>query len=159
MTDIFDRNSRIYGDTPTVELEVLIYRRPNMRDEMLEYELHMGRNVLSGLFDEMKMMPEVENVFFSFPENWLNIIEQRMLFSRLEHFCPNLKKVTIKTQSVYIIQCTPSGSAKIVASQEESEGGLPGETNPDGTPNIYGRLWCPMVGNVIGKGLNVLHSN
>lgn len=34
MTDIFDRNSRIYGDNPTVELEVLIYRRPNMREKL-----------------------------------------------------------------------------------------------------------------------------
>ena len=150
---------KIFNTEREIDLKVYVYRRPHMRDESLEYELHMGTNVLRSIFDKMEMLPDVKEVFLSFPENWLNIIEQRVLFQRLGHYCPNLEKVTIKTQSVYIIQCTPSGSAKIVASQEESEGGLPGETNPDGTPNIYGRLWCPMVGNVIGKGLNVLHSN
>ncbi len=157
MTGIFDRNSRIYGDNPTVELEVLIYRRPNLRDNMLEFEHYTGRKVLEGLFDEMRMMPEVEEVFFSFPETWLNVIEQRMLFSRLEHFCPNLKKVTIKTHSVYIIQCTPNGSAKIVTAADEINTPLPGEQNEDGTPNLHGKLWTKMVGNVFKPGLNVVN--
>ena len=88
------------------ELAVYIYTRPNLRDDSLEMEMFMGRDVLESLFDRMEVREDVENVFFSFPEHWLNITEQRQLFERLAKFCPNLKDVKIKTHSVYIIQCT-----------------------------------------------------
>lgn len=141
-----------------IDLEVLIYRRPNLRDENLEYERFMGRNILDNLYDNMKMMPEVQNVFFSFPEQWLNIIEQRVLFQRLEHYCPNLKQIKIKTHSVYIIQCTPSGCAKIIGSQEEMENALPGETI-EGKINLHEKMYTPNVGGIFDVNkLNVLHS-
>ncbi len=135
-----------------IKLTVYVYRRPNMRDESLEYELHMGRRVLDNIFDgPFEVDEKVTKLFFSFPENWTNIIEQRCLFQRLFHFYPNLKELTIKTQSVYIIQCTPAGCCQIVQCPGE-ENGLPQETN-----DMTAKLWSPMVGNVINaKGLNVL---
>lgn len=137
-----------------IDLVVYIYQRPHMRDESLEYELHMGRNILNGIFDEMKMMPQVTELFLSFPENWLNIIEQRVLYKRLGHYCPNLTKLTIKTQSVYIIQCTKARCCKII--RPESRADLP---LPDETLGIGEKLYDPMVMNVINaKSLNVLYA-
>ena len=146
----------VFGPGRKVDLKVYVYRRPNMRDESLEYELFMGRDILSSIFDKMEMRPDVKDVFFSFPENWTNIIEQRILFKRLGHFCPNLEKVTIKTQSVYIIQCTPAGSCLII--QGDNDGCQ--ESIEPGKVNLTDKMYSTMVGNVINaNGLNVLHSD
>ena len=137
----------VFGPGREVDLKVYIYRRPHMRDESLEYELHMGTNVLRSIFDKMEMLPDVKEVFLSFPENWLNIIEQRVLFQRLGHYCPNLEKVTIKTQSVYIIQCTPNGSCLII--NGDNDGCQ--ETDKDGNTDLTSKLYSTMVGNVINS--------
>lgn len=127
------------------ELKVLIYRRPHMRDEGLEYELYSGLNVLRQLFDEERVDENLTEVSFSFPERWLNIVEERSLFQRLAHFCPNLKKVTIKTQSVYIIQCTPRDCCLIVKSEEEQAcQKLPQEATT-------GRLWFTTPGRLVSN--------
>lgn len=106
----------------------------------------MGRDVLDAIFDEFRVMPEVTDLFLSFPENWTNVVEQRALYRRLGKHCPNLTKVTIKTQSVYIIQCTKAKCVRVVDSTE----GCADETEE-------GRMWHPMTGNVINANkLNVL---
>lgn len=89
------------------ELQVLIYIRPNLRDDNLEMEMFMGRNVLESIYDRMEVT-DIDTLFLSFPERWLNIIEQRQLFQRLEKYCPNLKEVQLKTHSPFIIQCSPN---------------------------------------------------
>ena len=143
----------IFGLDREIDLKVYVYRRPHMRDESLEYELFMGRGILTSIFDKMEMRPDVTEAFFSFPENWTNIIEQRILFQRLGHFCPNLKKVTIKTQSVYIIQCTPSGSCLIVNGDNDDCQ----EGDGKGNINLTEKMYSTMTGNVINAGsLNVL---
>lgn len=135
-----------------VNLKVLIYQRPHLRDEGLEYELMMGTEVLRRLFDvETNVeLPNVTELYLPFPERWLNIVEERSLFQRLARWCPNLKKVTIKTQSVYIIQSTPNGHAFIVTVEMP----LPKES-------VSGILWRPMTGNFFGDGhgLTVLGSS
>ena len=144
---------KIFNTEREIDLKVYVYRRPHMRDESLEYELHMGTNVLRSIFDKMEMLPDVKEVFLSFPENWLNIIEQRVLFQRLGHYCPNLEKVTIKTQSVYIIQCTPHGSCLII--NGDNDGCQ--EQDRNGNTDLTSKLYSTMIGNVINaKGLNVL---
>ncbi len=140
-------NDDSFGPGREVDLMVYVYQRPHMRDERLEYELHIGRDVLSSIFDKMEQRPDVIEVFLSFPENWTNIIEQRVLYQRLGHYCPNLKKVVIKTQSVYIIQCTKPHCIGII----KADGPLSTEECP-----INERLWSPMVGQVVGKGLTLL---
>ena len=141
-------NDSSFGEGREVDLMVYVYQRPNMRDPQLEFELQMGRDVLEAVFDKMVEMPHITEVFLSFPENHLNIVEQRALYQRLGHYCHNLKKVVIKTQSVYIIQCTRSHCIGIV--------NVPGPLQVESTP-IDEPLWYPMTGNVIGKGLNVLY--
>ena len=135
-----------FGTGREIDLTVYVYVRPHMRDENLAYELHMGRDVLDAIFDEMKVMPEVTDLFLSFPENWTNVVEQRALYRRLGKYCPNLTKVTIKTQSVYIVQCTKHECIRIVGSADTCSDEMGG-----------GRMWNPMTGNLINANkLNVL---
>ena len=132
------------------DLEVYITRRPHMRDESLEYELHMGKTILENLFDREVVDEKTTSIYLSYPERWCNIIEERSIYQRLVRLYPNLKKVKIKTQSVYIIQCTPSGCCLIVSGKEEQDSKLTQESDT-------GRLWFPNVGNIIdATKLNVL---
>lgn len=79
------------------------------------------------------------------------------MYQRLGYYCRNLGKVTIKTHSVYIIQCTPSQCCKIVGSKEEFESELPNE-QLNGAVNLTGRMYTSMVGGIIDASkLNVLH--
>jgi hypothetical protein len=94
-------------------IEVIIYRRPHLRDDALNFEAYMGYGVLESLFDKMETI-FVKDIFLSYPERWLNIIEQRQLFNRLRRYCPMLESVKIKTHSVYIVQCTSNECAKLV---------------------------------------------
>ena len=64
------------------EITVYAYRRPNLRDEGLEFEMYLGVDFLRTCFDKMEVNPEITDVKLSFPERWLNIIEQRSIFSR-----------------------------------------------------------------------------
>lgn len=132
---------------PKFELIVYVYRRPNLRDEDLEFERFIGRGVLDSLFDKMEMRKDVKNLSLSFPEQWLNILEQRALYPRLEYFCPNLTKVTIKTHSVYIIQCTKSENVRIYQDPLIEE-------VMENTPELVSRkLWNPMGGtNLFNPG-------
>lgn len=121
------------------ELLVLVQRRPHMRDDNLEFQLYMGQGVLRQVFDEERVNPDLTEVTFYYPERWMNIIEERSLYQRLEHFCPNLKKVAIVTQSVYIIQCTPSACVRITSSEQEQQ-----ELKRTGRlvqESAHGRLW------------------
>lgn len=115
-------------------LEVFYTRRPHMRDDNLEYLLHIGTNVLRQVFDDERVDPLVSELVFFYPERWMNIVEERSLYQRLEKYYPNLKKVTITTQSVYILQCTKAENIKIISSQDEIDRGLSQESDT-------GRLW------------------
>jgi hypothetical protein len=123
------------------KLEVLIYRRPNLRDSSVEMEMYMGRNILDNLFDTMKVDEVVTSCYFSFPETWLNIVEQRSLLSRIEKYYPNVKHVKIKTHSVYIIQMTGKGESFIVSGVQEEREPLPAEGDE-------GHLYTQMVGGL-----------
>lgn len=121
------------------ELQVIVYRRPNLRDDNLEAEMYMGRRVLEQLFDKMEVDPTVKDVFLSFPERWLNLIELRQLLDRLQKYCPNLESATIKTHSVYIIQCTPNTCCAIVADDLDSidDHSLDGRLYTDNAHNLF----------------------
>lgn len=115
-----------------------------MRDDNLEYQLHIGQRVLKQIFDEERIDPDVTEVEFFYPERWMNIVEERSLYQRLEHFCPNLKKVNIVTQSVYIIQCTPSANVKIVSSWDEQQQ-IEKSNRKLTQESTHGRLWYENV--------------
>lgn len=108
------------------ELKMYVFTRPNLRDAGLDMERFLGGGVLNSIFDKMEQRPDVTDLFLSFPESRLNILEQRALFPRLARYCPNLKEVTVKTHSVYIVQCVDAKNIGIV----DSAGDIP-EEGPD----------------------------
>jgi hypothetical protein len=133
-----------------INLKVYIYTRPHLRDAGLEFELQMGRGVLESMFDKMEVRPDVKTLFLSFPENHLNILEQRVLYARCEVYLPNLKALTIKTHSVYIIQCSPNHCCHIV---DDPSTIREAAYENDQTTKLY----HPMTGNVVDVSkLNVL---
>jgi hypothetical protein len=132
------------------DLLVHVYTRPNLRDGGLEYESFMGRNVLDALFnyEEPKVQNNVSKLFLSFPERWLNIIEQRSLYTRLKAYCPNLRELFIKTHSVYIVQCTHRQCIRIIKTGSDKD--LCQES-------VIGTLFAEQVDNLINPSkLNAL---
>ena len=103
------------------EITVYVQQRPHMRDENLEYEMYVGKSILQQVFDEERVDTSVVSATFIYPERWMNIVEERSLYDRLAKYCPNLKTVTIVTQSVYILQCTAGNSIKIVMSKDQQD--------------------------------------
>ena len=121
-----------------------VYRRPNLRDDALEMEAYMGRNTLDAIYDQMIEQPTITKLFLSFPERWLNIIEQRQLYERLARYCPNLIELTIKTHSVYIVQCTPGRLTLIGDLMEDTD-----------QSDITVHQWAANQGNVLDmRGIN-----
>lgn len=115
--------------TYSYKIEVLIHRRPNLLDDNLEYLLYRGQHILRQIFVDERVDETVRNQDFWFPERWLNIVQERSLYDRLQKYCPKLQSITIHTQSVYIIQCTPASSCMIVSSKDEQDfGSLPQES-------------------------------
>jgi len=137
------------------EILVYVHRRPHMRCDSLEYELYMGKTHLENMFDHERVDTQTTSLYFAYPERWLNIVEERSIYDRAKRLYPNLKTLTIKTQSVYIIQCTAAKNIRIVSSEAERDyvdkhGILPQESDT-------GKLWFPNAGNIINaKTLNVL---
>lgn len=132
------------------EIKLLVQRRPHMRDGNLEYLFMIGTGVLRQIFDEERVDPTVKELTLFFPERYMNIVEERSLYNRLEHFCPNLKKLNITTQSVYLMQMTPNGCVFIVQSKDEQDNGI----TQEGTT---GRLWCNNVHGYDFSRLQVMH--
>jgi len=120
------------------EITVYVYRRPNLRDEGLEMEMYMGMDFIRTCFDKMEVRNDITTVNLSFPERWLNIVEQRSIYERAKKYCPNLKHLVIKTHSVYIVQCTKHEQVLIVHEgdselmQESTDGKLYYEGNVGG---------------------------
>jgi hypothetical protein len=110
-------------------------------------ESYMGRHVLDNCFDQFKIDEKTTSVFLSFPERWLSILEQRVLFNRLAAFYPNLKKVEIKTHSVYIVQCTHSDDCYIVDSVENKD-----DTIQNAKNEFFKYYNDTMPGNIFEEG-------
>ena len=88
-----------------IDFTVYVYTRPNLRSSMDEFFMYQGQRQLEQMFDEGVIDDTVDTIHFEYPERWCNIIELRAIPERMMECFPNLKKVTIKTHSVYIIQC------------------------------------------------------
>lgn len=125
-------------------INVIVQRRAYLRDPNLEMVSYLGVDVLRQIFDEMRIDPDIKIVQLFYPERWMNITEERCLYSRLEKYCPNLKHLNITTQSVHIMSSTTKGSLRIACSEdeirriEESGGKLIQES-------VDGRLWYENV--------------
>ena len=76
-------------------IKVFVQKRPHMRDPNLEYLFMFGFSVLSQIFDEERVDPAITKLTLYFPERHMNIVEERSLYDRLKHFCPNLRELLI----------------------------------------------------------------
>jgi hypothetical protein len=87
------------------DFDVQVYTRPNLRDGVGEMLMYMGRSILEQMFDKCEIDEKTEIIHLEYPERWANILELRAIPERIPVCFPNIKKVTIVTHSVYIIQC------------------------------------------------------
>lgn len=94
-------------------LTVHLATRPNLRDD--ELFVYIGQKFLMDLFDDPdKDLTTTTKVQLIYPERWLNVVEQRILYDAILDRCPNIAEIFIKTHSAYILQCTPNGCAFII---------------------------------------------
>lgn len=89
-----------------VDVLVKVYTRPNLRDGTHEMLLYNGRHFIENIFDKKVVCENTTDVFMYYPETWANIAELQSLMEFVFHFYPNIKKLSITTHSVYIIQTT-----------------------------------------------------
>lgn len=93
-----------------MEIECRIYTRPDFLDGDFEYEGYVGINHLRNCFKTKRVEQICDPVYktntitLSFPERWLNVLEQRSLTDRVKKYYPTCDRLIIKTHSVYIIQ-------------------------------------------------------
>lgn len=97
-----------------VDVTVDVYTRPNLRGYSHEMSLYVGRGFLDNIFDEKVINEKTTHVFFHYPETWANIVELQSLMELVFHFYPNIKKLSVTTHSVYIIQNTSSEHIRIM---------------------------------------------
>jgi len=131
---------------PKFDLVVVLFQRPHLRDEGLQMEAYFGMGILESMFDKMEQRPGIEDLVLSFPERWLNIVEQRQLLERIEKYLPDIKRVDIKTHSPFIIQCTPNECARVVADKGDID-------DNDLSARLYGET---VMRFMKPDGLNVL---
>lgn len=85
------------------DIEVIVYRRPNMFAVNENMFNMIGVGELQKFFTVQDYKGDSKEIEWFYPERFLNIVEQRQLITRLES--SDYKKVRIVTHSVYIIQC------------------------------------------------------
>lgn len=105
MSENFPESGKITQNKNKNPLDFILYvfTRPNLRNN--SFFTHVGYNEIHNVFEDLKIDDKKEEINIMFPERWSNILEQRALVPRLWYYYPNLKKLTITTHSVYIIQC------------------------------------------------------
>lgn len=97
------------------EISVVLVNRPNLRDD--EMYMCMGQQFLIDVFESEKEM-EQESIFLFYPERWLNILEQRIIFDILKDRCPKLKELEIVTHSPFIVQCCKKEWMKVTSHEK-----------------------------------------
>jgi hypothetical protein len=121
-----------------MKIKVIVYRRPNMFKVQDNLFSLAGYGELKKAFSDEAYKTEHKRLTLFYPERFLNIIEQRSLFSRLE--ACGYEEVEIATHSVYIIQCTPNGCCLIVEDEiiDECDDSFKMSNDPSGMPEDNG---------------------
>ena len=96
-----------------IDFTVDVYTRPNLRCPTGEMFAYMGKNILEIMFDKLTIDKSIKSFHLEYPERWANILELRAIPIRMISCFPNLERVTIKTHSVYIIQCVVAEHIRI----------------------------------------------
>lgn len=103
-----------------MEIEVIVFRRPNMfkvNDNLFNM---VGYIDLEGIFTNENYKPLSKTIELYYPERFLNILEERTLIRRLESF--GFEKVKITTHSEHICTTVPNDCLRVVQDEliEES---------------------------------------
>ena len=114
----FLRNSEF----PVDRLFVVVERRPNLKDGN-QFFMCAGMKQYAEAFSGKKIFIDQKSFHLEYPERWLNIVEQRVLYQALRLTYPNCS-FTIRTHSVYIIQCTRNLSVGIKQTDDIQEGNI-----------------------------------
>ena len=101
------------------DIEVLVFRRPNMFKVNGNLYNMMGLGELENLFTIEDYVCEPQVLELYYPERFLNIVEQRALLTRIVK--ANYTKVRIITQSPYVIQCSKNVKIAQVEGENMSE--------------------------------------
>ena len=95
-----------------MEIEVIVFRRPNMFNVNDNLFNMVGYADLKGIFTNENYKPLSKTIELYYPERFLNIIEERDLIRRLESF--GFEKVKITTHSEHICTTVPNDCLKVV---------------------------------------------
>lgn len=98
-----------------VEINVVVFNRPNMFNVHDSFFNMLGYNDLKELFTNSNFKSGANELTLYYPERFLNILEQRVLVSRLTS--QNYTTVTIVTHSVYIVQTVGKHQLRIVCDE------------------------------------------
>jgi hypothetical protein len=119
-------SSVYWGILLMTEIEVIVYRRPNMfavEDSVLG---RTGLAELRKLF-LLKDYTSSGELTLYYPERFLNILEQRVLLERIKK--AGFSKATITTHSVCIVQS--ASSVRVIQDREIKESDNPFELSND----------------------------
>lgn len=103
-----------------MEIEVLVFRRPNMFNVNDNLFNMVGYNDLKGIFTDENYKPTNDTIQLYYPERFLNILEQHILIMRLESF--GYQKISIITHSEHICGTVPENCLKVVDDEIIKEG-------------------------------------
>ena len=111
----------INGKGEQIDFTLEVFTRPNLRDEQGEMLMYQGKLYLEIMFDRCTIDEKVRNIHMEYPERWCNLIEQRAIPDRMLVCFPNLEKITIRTHSVYTIQCVHAEHIRIYDNETKSK--------------------------------------
>lgn len=110
------------AEFPVDRLLVVVEKRPNLKDGN-QFFMCAGMKQYAEAFTGFKIFIDQKSFHLEYPERWLNIVEQRVLYQALRLTYPNCS-FTIRTHSVYIIQCTRNLSVGIKQTDDIQEGNI-----------------------------------
>lgn len=103
-----------------MKVEVIVFKRPNMFVVHTNTLNMLGYGHLEQLYSDPEYKVKGGTLQLTFPERFLNILEQRVLVERAKQ--AGFDKLIITTHSVYIIQTVHSKDIRIVQDTEIPEG-------------------------------------
>lgn len=115
------------------DIEVIVYRRPNMFRVNANLYNMIGVGELEKFFTVEDYKGDGDEIERYYPERFLNIAEQRSLLQRLE--ASNYKKVRIITSSVHLIQCSQNVKVAQVPGEGMNENNFNLSWDECGMPN------------------------
>lgn len=104
-----------------MKIEIVVFTRPNMFNVHTDTLNMLGYGHLEQLYSDPEYKVKGGTLKLSFPERFLNFLEQRVLVQRAEN--AGFDELIMTTHSVYIIQTVQSKYVRIVQDNKIPEDG------------------------------------